>query len=1371
MPASYNIIICVVIVTLYLFIAKINLKTNRRQRQFLLPIIALAYCACLMYARADILEYMTGYTGSKELIAEVISKEALTSLVTAIVNIAILFGFVIVKACTIKLLEKAWDSDLLTGATSGWFYEDLKLGKPEENKEESEEKEPPVPKKETKKERKKRLAEEKKKQEEKKKKKEEEIRWVLKKQFEQFKVYYRGFYYTLLAVTTVIFFISLKYPEIPAFQAIFYPIFGVIILGEVVFFLSGPDRPKETAKPIEKKPQTPEPEYDFLREILKELFEERDLHDVFTPGQPCNFETDESMALLNPDSIIHEQKLAAVYFSKLAEAGENLISSYVQSSIQLIQGRSILINNPFYKDLTIYLIFPILRHLMNYHKCLIIAGRESTADDIKSWLDNGLLAATGTQSLWNVDILSRAATKADIGILQFTDIYNLDLLKDNTEFLNQVSFILLIEPSHILATAQMGLSLLVTQCESPDKNIIYCACDRNCDGLVDALSHTLKTNLTEVTATQTGLVNCSEMYWNADGEYLHHKIFKGISRYLGVGTEIAAIAAKNLHSIKTDFKPASWISCNKFPIIDMKWIAGQYYAQICQYAEMPATQESFNHNILLVESNLWKNQRDNTHFLIVEDEFQNLFEMKRVYSTRALTQLFINIISENYFLRDYMVNNVQIFETDPKAIPTFVPDFARTERNVILKLIMMMAHGPVSEDVIRREFLLCGMDIDDTSKSTNDILQSLIARHCHIQDSTLTVQFSTEIQKDCLTTKTVKSFKIDEINAISDYARSLKPAYFLAEDELGEKHYISSRLYGHVFQCFLPGQFTTFEGKYYEVRNITPHNGVVLRRAADHIHNRVYYRQLRTIHLDSWQSDDSMASSRTISGIEIANAYANFAVHTSGYIETTQNDDLKHAHTVLLNGIPDRSYINKSMLRFRLPGASPKVIYTICLLLNEIFKTTYPDSWQYIYAVTSTKSLTPDASKNAMYAFEGPCEDDVFYILEDSEIDLGLIVSVDRNIKRYFEMICDVLSWHLEKMLEIPAPKEEKDDKEKVESEPVNDEPEEKSFFQRIKDFFKNLFSSKQEPEHHPAQSVDLTPPPQASIFMDDDCDDLPPELVETEYQKHCFLKFGDDHFDDAMDFEGTVNYLSQYGYGINPLQQARIHSSDIEEYAASYNPQKEGAHFCDFCGTEMTEIQTLPDGREQCPDCAHNVLRTKLEYRMLFSYVRRNMERLFHIQIDVPIELKQTTARDIAAHFGEKFVPTPSFDARTVGFAKRDENGFAIYFEDRCPKLSAISTLAHELTHIWQFSHWDMEQVNAKTQNAQLELLEGMAMWVEIQYLYATGEYKYAARMDITTQNRKDAYGRGFKRFCAKYPISKTSNIPNTPFNHFPPL
>lgn len=136
-----------------------------------------------------------------------------------------------------------------------------------------------------------------------------------------------------------------------------------------------------------------------------------------------------------------------------------------------------------------------------------------------------------------------------------------------------------------MASGQLGLSLLLAKCGKVNP-VVYCACDRNSDGIVDALSHLLKVSITEVSASEAALGRTSEIYWQADGPYMHHKIMPNISRYLGVGSEIGAAAIHNQVSKVT------WLSSEKFPVCDMKWFLGQYYQNFCKYTNLPVSQES-----------------------------------------------------------------------------------------------------------------------------------------------------------------------------------------------------------------------------------------------------------------------------------------------------------------------------------------------------------------------------------------------------------------------------------------------------------------------------------------------------------------------------------------------------------------------------------------------------------------------------------------------------------------------------------------------------------------------------------------------------------------------------------------------------------
>ncbi len=942
------------------------------------------------------------------------------------------------------------------------------------------------------------------------------------------KLLWAGFFGVFVA-TIAVFLASVYHPEWAAFKAQFYPVFIVLIFGEVVAFLDGYEfEPEpEKVKPEEKKAPAVNPEYPKIWEELRTTYPDNmlrrnpDVLDQEAPQEAPKLDKDLSF-LLNSGN--ENLKTISDYFKRFPE--EEIEPSYVEGCVRLLQGKSVLFCNPFYEDLDKYLFPVIIYNLLSYKKCLFIMGRDSTAEDFQAWLHKGVKDFLGADGLWKTEIITEAPDNYDLGILKFSDIYNLDILNTNKDFFAQVGFVFILEPSRILATGQLALSLIVNQLDLAhcDK-ITYCTCDHNCDGLVDALSHALRTSITHVIATLPGNGFNLQIFWDADSQNMQYKILENVTHYLGIGTEISLVGMKHhvcnslvpLKSSKERSKQNEcWFACDKFPILDMMWIAGQYYHQICHYTGMEVGQEQFN-KALEVRANIWHCPKADSTYLIVEDEYNNLFEMARIFSSRSLKEGFVNIISSHYLLRDYMINFIDLFLSDAKAIPTIVPDYARTERNVILKLLLMMTTFPLSEEFIRRELVLSGIfenidyDLKGKPSSSNrkdsiDDHTDLYNKFCalirkHITDSSnenerielkrVAIERTLE---DGISVQYDPHYEIREDNhIINNCIKNLKNAYFICEDELTDKHYISAKLYGHVLQCYLPGQFITMEGKYYQVVSISDKNGIVLRRAADHIDKRLYYRQIRDIVLKSWTPDESVGACIKIelqSGMKLTveHGFADYEVQTPGYLECAPYNDIKHARLFELEDIPVRNYHYKNVLRLKLPEISQNVIeyklndiqtielaemqalkdkcqavdrkielalnqkmseeldqhrarelqnkaieeaerlkkeimsksvsnlapaiklknallkccaienennesndqnndktieeifnslnnaetlekvrFTICLILNEIFKTTYPESWQYINVVTKIDSEISDNLKNANY--------------------------------------------------------------------------------------------------------------------------------------------------------------------------------------------------------------------------------------------------------------------------------------------------------------------------------------------------------------------------------------------------------------------
>lgn len=64
-------------------------------------------------------------------------------------------------------------------------------------------------------------------------------------------------------------------------------------------------------------------------------------------------------------------------------------------------------------------------------------------------------------------------------------------------------------------------------------------------------------------------------------------------------------------------------------------------------------------------------------------------------------------------LREYMSANTEIFTADPKAIPYITADYARTKRNAILSLCLLLCIDSVKEEALSRQLVMLNIETKD----------------------------------------------------------------------------------------------------------------------------------------------------------------------------------------------------------------------------------------------------------------------------------------------------------------------------------------------------------------------------------------------------------------------------------------------------------------------------------------------------------------------------------------------------------------------------------------------------------------------------------------------------------------------------------
>lgn len=1131
------------------------------------------------------------------------------------------------------------------------------------------------------------------------------------------------------------------------------------------------------------------------------------------------------------DSSGDEYEDIVAEFFKLNETEEVYDADCIQATLSLMKGKNVVFFNPFYHDLGKYLALPFMNTLMAGKKCLILAGRSSTREDLKGWISEMLYDYGKIRSLWRVKDLSDKDPDCEVGVLNFSQLYDLAVLETNKEFLKDVGFVFMSEPSLIVNTGQIGVAILAEQMQNLGAEPVYCISDRLVDGLVDTVSHLLQSEITEVVAPPVSRNIHTSMAWNADGDFLRQKLFGKQTQYLGNGLELAAVSVKN------QVPEVTWFAETKVPVRDIKWIVGQYYPVLCRYMNLPVQQQSIYDKIKFV-SCMWSAPEKKEQFVIAEDEFNNIFSTMRTFLSRGKTQTFVNVLAENYLLRDYMRCNPQMFATNPNAIPSLVPDYAKTERNTLIKLLMLMAYRPMTEDEILKEFQLTGIETTDVLST----LGILLSKYTKANDSIFEIK-SLRNDYDGTSMDAKNIFKIIPEKFEEFFGDTLKIAYYVCEDEKREDDYLDAKLIGHVTQTILSGQFVTYEGKYYMVKHISPVSGVVLRRASNLFNGRKYYKQLRKYVFEP-QKAENVLSCKTVMDVEITQFMADFHVETSGYLELNSNNDLRSARLVDLSKDPsvsvfNRNYHNKAVLRIKLPESTDRVRFTCCMLLSEVLKSVFPNAWQYLAVTTVIPDDITGMLNYTIYDIDGDIDGEYIYIIEDSEIDLGLLDIVEKNMIPLIEIVTDFLSWHFEKMREpaakdpqvhtvefpetdrakkkkrnslisrigqIMGGKKEKrvdiKDVDKVEKE-TEKQIEKSKLEEQKKDTVtegtvaENTGAEKPGTENSVQETVpeselleiekqtdpDVFAVDGTDIFeeqsnLDDDLyfEDQFREmgiipLEKSRYQEECYLKFGFEEIDGRIKLEEVMKYLTVRGFSNNSMTKARKRNVTQDTLI-----DFEAVNHCDFCGMPLTGVsfEKLSDGRIRCNDCSHTAITSVEEFKKIFYQTLQMMEGFYGIAYKVPISVATADAHKIAKGYGSVYTPSTDVAARVLGYASKRNGVFSLYVENGSPRLATIETMAHELTHIWQYINWNESEIKkAYPEPEQRDIVyEGMSMWATVQYFYLMGEESYAILKEAEYERRQDIYGIGFRMYREKYPLIKDSSLVQySPFKLFPPL
>lgn len=785
------------------------------------------------------------------------------------------------------------------------------------------------------------------------------------------------------------------------------PIFPFLVLRTFSFYLDGLSLEELEDQAFKKgKKSHPIVQYDLASQHLRQAF-----------GQALKAyiesSASQSFGKASPEKMLHHLEksedpkdvLVATYFRNKVNQG-SFDPDYVNVSAQLVHKQNVFIQNPFYQDLGAYLALPFNQSLMNHHKILILCQGNEEAKDVQQWLEHLFIDQSMLLEKWKIRFLKDLEPSCDIGILNYARLYDPQVLIKNQRFFEQVEYVLLLHPSRFLITMQIPLQVLSDLLRQGSTAPIFCVIDEKQNGLKDTISHVLKTRFDQETHLTTPAPSQKIGIWDANADYQTIERFDKQTRSLGGGIEIG------VEAVSVQVEKTNWISESRIPLADIQDFAAQNYLSLSKVMKEPYPTQNLIRQKLAYTTQAWQLPKEDAQFLIIEDEHNNPFLAANQYISRASEEIFINILSENYLLRDYFCANLDVFWPNPNAIPSLVPDFAKTRRNLLFKLILMMRIHPLSHDQLIQELDLAGISTINPKQE----LFTLLDHYSLAQPDLFRIEKKVEPTVFGAPTSafwySIRADKFEEY-----FSTTLKQANVILEDELAKSYILDAKLYSLILQTMLPGQFVNYDGKSYQIKRISSSNGVILRRTSDLALRRKQYLQLRQYHLPNLK-DLPFVDRTSVNGFLFSKLEVDFSVDTLGYLEMEKRGDLQNAIVHDLTVDPcfpsySRHYHNKNVLTIRFPKGSQEDIYQIALLLQELLPTVLPTGHPYL-AILAQEPDRFDHQFESLVSIAKNLDELTLVVVEDSDIDLGLLDEFEKHFFDLLVIIQDYIRWTLE---------------------------------------------------------------------------------------------------------------------------------------------------------------------------------------------------------------------------------------------------------------------------------------------------------------------------------------------------------------------
>lgn len=728
---------------------------------------------------------------------------------------------------------------------------------------------------------------------------------------------------------------------------------------------------------------------------------------------------------------------------RLREAEIPLREPYVEMLEATLSGKDVLVEDPLYGELTDFLIPAIINRLINHHRIVFVVKDRRSVADTEAWLKEGFRDVNGLEYLWSIGSLKKAYEDnitPHILIIQMQEAQQLDTVQFLTERFQGISYdtFIFFEAERLMAVDTPELRGFVGQLtDGLRRKPVFWIFSQWYEGLEAAVRQTFSMKPEDILAKPIQSPSLHYMVWKLEGTRFQNVLFPRLSHRFISGEAVLATVAQQFEVGEMQFVNQEGVAVKESiaDLLDNKEHLLHYGLSESQIRRMKRHAHVYDQ--------YWSVPATDHAFLFVRDVNYNLVDTLSHWWSSGKISTFAHILSPPYLLRDYLAANISFHMISSRTVSPLSPKQPGTPFGRLKPLLDRLINGFVPEEEVREALSVFSYPQD--LPVVDQLHQALVDK----LGADVSIKEVLKVRQKRIFNEQRKVFQKEVSYNITTKLAAILPLEGKQSIRIRKQsgEIIDTIPAGYSSQRYLPGQEHTFAGELYKIDNIFPELGM-MEVSFSAQKNSYLYKQNRLYELDSnGLKNGSVRKKQFMNGtfLEMSIFEPPFQVTTKGYLRFNKHVNLnpgesdyikleeqekRYAERAFKKGIVFKLDIS---LKDKLSNQDA-VAFTLSFLLNELFMTLYPHSHDYIKATTvlpddffaGLKALENDRGLivKQLYpklelvgegekSFEGPDAGSMFsvYILEDSPTQLGLVESLQENIKDVWQLLYDYLLW------------------------------------------------------------------------------------------------------------------------------------------------------------------------------------------------------------------------------------------------------------------------------------------------------------------------------------------------------------------------